>query len=492
MKNVLRWEFLLLSLCFLSCKPKSDAQENSLTGTHKRTPWFFDLPWVRDREWAQNVGKGRAYVWAETRVRLDADKFAKETLQCWFYASVGVNEKLDDGQIATLYDKAQPISAHEISYGGLQRSLASKPSIAALVHGTASAAVNAKGVLSPSAYAALETWDAPSPQHKPRQVPDGTIDEIFAAVRETYKAEAQKLAGKPLNFETFGSGLKAKDFTHPDRQICSGSKGSSAEQIQKRLPITDLRFHDSSGRFRVTVTDEKGVGWIYFPDRLRLATYPSSVATSGRKPEFSIYSLDYVAHVPENFKIKIVHSQVDESALKPGYPIDEKKKENRLEPFPYSQSSVRDWFPFKGAEEEFKAWSFFNPLYIIPPKWGNDGIILGIGGMSRFSLEQAAQEYESKYGVTMRFTYFAKLIRKPEPKAIATPSNVGSQNSRGVSYDDDDHQDDRSYRTGYVIDSRTGRMYSHTNLGGSFGTTYDLSSGRMRTTQQIGNMTFVH
>ena len=164
MKNVLRWALLLLSLCFLSCKPKSDAQENSLTGTHKRTPWFFDLPWVRDREWAQNVGKGRAYVWAETRVRLDADKFAKETLQCWFYASVGVNEKLDDGQIATLYDKAQPISAHE----------------------------------------------------------------IFAAVRETYKAEAQKLAGKPLNFESFGSGLKAKDFTHPDRQICSGSKGSSA------------------------------------------------------------------------------------------------------------------------------------------------------------------------------------------------------------------------------------------------------------------------
>jgi hypothetical protein len=92
----------------------------------------------------------------------------------------------------------------------------------------------------------------------------------------------------------------------------------------------------------------------------------------------------------------------------------------------------------------------------------------------------------------MRFTYFAKLIRKPEPKAIATPSNVASQNSRGVSYDDDDHQDDRSYRTGYVIDSRTGRMYSHTNLGGGFGTAYDPSSGRMRTTQQIGNMTFVH
>jgi hypothetical protein len=452
----------------------------------------LDLPWIRDRQWAQNLGTGRAYVWAETRVRLDAEKFAKETLQCWYYASVGLNEKLDDGQIATLYDKAQPVSAHEISYGGLQRSLSSKPSVAALVHGTASASVNAKNVLTSSSYAALETWDAPSPQHRPRQVPDGTIDEIFAAVRDTYRAEAQKLAGKTLNFETLGSGLKAKEFSHPDRKSCSGSKGNSAEQIQKRLPITDLRFHDSSGRWRVTVTDEKGVGWIYFPDRLRLATYPNSVAAGGRKPEFSIYSLDYVAHIPENFKITIVHTQVDESALKPGYPIDEKKKEDRLEPFPYSQVSVRDWLPFKGAEEEFKAWSFFYPVHIIPPKWGNDGLILGMGGMSRFSIEQAAQEYESKYGVTMRFTYFAKLIRRPDPVKAETPQPVASQNSRGVSYDDDDQNDDRSYRTGFVMDSRSGKMYSHTNLGGGFGMVYDSSSGRMGTTQQIGNMTFIH
>ena len=492
MRQIRGINILLPSLCFVGCKKKIDAQETSLTGIHARAPWFLDLPWVRDRDWAQNLGKGRAYVWAETRVRLDANQFARETLQCWFYASVGVNEKLDDGQIASLYEKAQPISAHEISYAGLQRMLASKPSISAFVHGTASAAVNAKGVLSASAYTALETWDAPSPQHRPRQVPEGTIDQIFSAVRETYKAEAQKLAGKTLNFETYGAGLKAKDFTHPDRKDCSGTTSHIDSQIQKRMPITDLRFHDSTGRFRVTVTDEKGVGWIYFPDRLRLATYPSSVAAKGRKPQFSLYNLDYVAHIPDNFKIKIVHTQVDESVLKPGYPIDEKKKEDRLEPFPYSQVFVREWLPFKGAEEEFKAWTFFNPTHIIPPKWGGEGVISGMGGMSRFSIEQAANEYEKKYGVTMRFTYYAKLIRPPEPARVSTPTPDVSQNSRGVSYDDDDQGTDRSYRTGYVIDARTGRTYSHTNLGGGFGMVYDHNSGRVRMTQQVRSMTFVH